>query len=282
MHPDPAPRRHRAARPGSAVPGRSLRRCRPPRRAVQRDRNRPCGSPPVSLAVVTGGTRGIGRAVSLRLADDGHDVVALATAMPPEPLPGVAARICDISDEDQVVSVFCDIGDVDILVNNAGVASSNPLARTTLAEWERCLAVNATGSFLCARAVIGAMLRRDSGRIVTVASSAAVEGGPYIAAYAASKHAVLGLMRVVAAEVAGTGVTANTVCPTYVRTDMTVATIANISARTGVSLSDAEAKLAETTPHNRIIEVAEVAETVLGVIATDHNGREILLDGRPS
>ena len=235
----------------------------------------------MSLAVVTGGTRGIGRAVCLRLADAGHDVVALARSAPAEPLPGVTFRICDITDDEQLVSAFSDAGAVDVLINNAGVASSNPLARTTLEEWEHSLAVNATGAFLCTRSVIDGMVRRGFGRIVTVASTAALEGAKYTAAYAASKHAVLGLMRAAAAEVAGTGVTVNTVCPTYVRTDMTAATIANIADKTGVSLAAAEAKLAEATPHNRIIEIEEVTDAVLAILATDENGREILLDGGP-
>ena len=235
----------------------------------------------MSLAVVTGGTRGIGRAVCLRLADAGHDVVALARSVSSETLAGVTFRVCDITDDDQVASAFCDIGAVDVLINNAGAALSNRLAHTTLAEWEHCLAVNATGAFLCTRSVIDGMMRRGYGRIVTIASTAALGGARYIAAYAASKHAVLGLMRSAAAEVAGTGVTVNTVCPTYVRTDMTAATIAKIADKTGVSLTDAEAKLAETTPHNRIIEIEEVADAVLATVATDDNGQEILLDGGP-
>lgn len=235
----------------------------------------------MSLAVVTGGTRGIGRGVCKRLADAGHDVVALARSVSSETVPGVTFRVCDITDDEQVASALSDIGAVDVLVNNAGAATSNPLARTTLAEWEHCLAVNATGAFLCTRSVIDGMVRRGFGRIITIASTAALEGAKYIAAYAASKHAVLGLMRAAAAEVAGTGVTVNTVCPTYVRTDMTAATIANIADKTGVSVAAAETKLAEATPHNRIIEIDEVADAVLAAIATDDNGRIILLDGGP-
>lgn len=231
--------------------------------------------------MVTGGSRGIGRAVAARLAAAGHDVVALSRAALSAPLSGVAHRVCDITDAEQVASALSDAGPVDVLVNNAGAASSNRLERTTLAEWEHCLAVNATGAFLCTRAVIGPMVGRGSGRIVTVASTAALEGARYTAAYTASKHAVLGLMRVAATEVAGTGVTVNTVCPTYVRTPMTEATIANIAARTGASLAAAEARLAEATPHNRIIEIDEVADAVLAILDTDDNGREILLDGGP-
>ena len=118
---------------------------------------------------------------------------------------------------------------LDVLVNNAGVAESAPLARTTLADWRRQLDVNATGAFLCTRAAVPGMVERDSGRVVTVASTAGLVGGRYVAAYTASKHAAVGLMRAVAAEVAGTGVTANAVCPSYVRTPMTERTLERIS-----------------------------------------------------
>ena len=126
------------------------------------------------------------------------------------------------------------------------------------------------------------MLERGTGRIVTVASTAGVEGAKYIAAYAASKHAVMGLMRVVAAEAAGSGVTANTVCPTFVRTEMTVATIANIAEQTGKNLADAEAALAKATPHGRIIEIVEVVDAVMALVESDRNGQEIVLDGAPA
>ncbi len=236
----------------------------------------------MSVAVVTGGTRGIGRAISTRLSAAGHNVTALATSEPADSPAGIAVRICDVTDESQVASTFRDIGPVEVLVNNAGVSSSNRLGRTTIEQWNHSLAVNATGAFLCTRAVIDAMTERGAGRIVTVASIAGVEGAKYIAAYAASKHAVVGLMRVVAAEAARTGVTANTVCPTFVRTDMTVATIANIAEQTGKNLADAEAALAKATPHGRIIEIAEVVDAVMELVESDRNGQEIVLDGAPA
>jgi len=233
----------------------------------------------VSTAVVTGGTRGIGGAISAELAAEGHRVIALATTEPPASLDGIEARICDVTDPSQVAATFSAIGSVDVLVNNAGVSGSNRLGRTTLEEWNRAMSVNATGAFLCTRAVIDRMLERNAGKIVTVASIAGVEGAPYIAAYAASKHAVMGLMRVVAAEVAGTGVTVNSVCPTFVRTEMTVATIANIAERTGKNLADAEIALAKAAPHGRIIETAEVVDAVMELLAGDLSGQELVLDG---
>ena len=149
--------------------------------------------------------------------------------------------------------------EVDVLVNNAGVSSSAPVHKTTLDEWERQIRVNATGAFLCTRAVLPGMRERDRGRIVTVASAASVHGSRYTSGYTASKHAVLGFTRSLAAELAGTGITANCVCPAYVRSDMTDTTIANIEARTG---KDGEAALVAMSPLGRLIEPEEVAFAV--------------------
>jgi NAD(P)-dependent dehydrogenase (short-subunit alcohol dehydrogenase family) len=215
--------------------------------------------------VVTGGKRGIGAAISAAFADE--HVVALSSAD------------LDVTDEAAVARVLGEIGAVDVLVNNAGVSSSAPLKRTSLAEWERQHAVNATGAFLCTRAVLEGMRERGSGRIVTVASLAGHVGSRYTSGYTASKHAVVGLMRAVAAEVAGTGVTANSVCPAYVRSDMTDATVANIEQRTG---QDGEAALAAMTPLGRLIEPSEVAFAVRFFAAPEAgaiNGQTLIIDG---
>jgi NAD(P)-dependent dehydrogenase (short-subunit alcohol dehydrogenase family) len=212
--------------------------------------------------VVTGGKRGIGAAIAAAFAED--EVLALASAD------------MDVTDETAVNAVLGEL-EVDVLVNNAGVSSSAPVHRTTLEEWDRQLRVNATGAFLCARAVLPGMRARDRGRIVTVASVASVRGSRYTSAYTASKHAVLGFTRSLAEELAGTGVTANCVCPAYVRSDMTDATIANIEARTG---KDGEAALAAMSPLGRLIEPEEVAYAVK-VFAADEaaamNGQALLL-----
>ncbi len=238
-------------------------------------------------AVVTGASRGIGRAVAQRLAGAGAEVVGLGRD--PEALaetagssPSIATMSCDVTSEPGVEAVFAEIGRVDVLVNNAGIATSNPLHRTTLEEWERTHAVNATGAFLCTKAVLPGMLERRWGRIVTVASTASHAGARYIAAYAASKHAVLGLMRSVAAEVAGSGVTANAVCPTYVRTSMTERTIATIAAKTGTAPADAEETLVGSSPLGRLVEPDEVADVVVFLAAEAAgaiNGQSIILDG---
>jgi NAD(P)-dependent dehydrogenase (short-subunit alcohol dehydrogenase family) len=214
--------------------------------------------------VVTGGKRGIGAAIAAHFA--GEHVIALSSAD------------LDVTDEGAVKEFFAGRS-VDVLVNNAGVSSSAPLPKTTLEEWNRQFAVNATGAFLCTRAVLPGMLERDRGRIVTVASVASHAGGRYVSGYTASKHAVLGLTRSVAAEVAGTGVTCNAVCPAYVRTDMTDQTIANIEARTG---KDGEAALAAMTPLGRLVEPEEVAFAVAFFAADEAaaiNGQSLIIDG---
>ncbi len=219
------------------------------------------------VVVVTGGNRGIGAAISARFAAAGDTVHALSSAD------------CDVTDEDAVGDVLGAIGRVDVLVNNAGVSDSAPVERTTLDQWRTQLDVNATGAFLCTRAVLGGMAERGHGRIVTVASVAGHRGSRYTGAYTASKHAAIGFMRAVAAEVAGSDVTANAVCPAYVRSDMTDRTIATIEARTG---RDGEAALAEMAPLGRLIEPEEVAFAVAFLAAPEAgaiNGQTLILDG---
>ncbi|WP_410596855.1 SDR family NAD(P)-dependent oxidoreductase [Amycolatopsis sp. lyj-23] len=222
------------------------------------------------LVVVTGGTRGIGAAIADRFRSAGDTVLA----------PGRAE--CDVTDEAAVAAYFAAAGPVDVLVNNAGISSSAPVSRTSLDDWHSQLEVNATGAFLCTRAVLDGMRSRDSGRIVTVASTASHVGYRYTAGYTASKHAAVGLVRAVAAELAGTGVTANAVCPAFVRTDMTATSVARIVSRSGRSTSDAEAALASASPLGRLLEPAEVAFAVAFLAAPEAaaiNGQTLVLDG---
>jgi len=220
--------------------------------------------------VVTGGTKGIGRAVAERFAAVGERVEA------------VGRDELDVTDEGQVTAFFERLGRVDVLVNNAGVASGAPLARTTLDDWRAHFDVNATGAFLCTRAVVGGMIERGDGRIVTVASTAGLAGALYAAAYSASKHAAVGLMRATAAEVAGTGVTANAVCPAWVRTDMTERTVENIAEKTGRTAEEAQSELEAMTPLGRLLEPDEVAAAVVFLSSSEAaaiNGQTLVLDG---
>ena len=222
------------------------------------------------VVVVTGGSRGIGRAVAEHFEAAGERVLALGR------------DTCDVTDETAVAAAFERIGRVDVLVNNAGVSSSAPLARTTLDDWRSQMDVNAAGAFLCTRAALPGMIERGSGRVVTVASTAGRVGARYTAAYTASKHAAVGLMRAVAAEVAGTGVTANAVCPAFVRTDMTRRSVERIAAATGRDEAAAEAALADAAPLGRLLEPDEVAFAVAFLAAPEAgaiNGQTLILDG---
>ena len=239
------------------------------------------------LCVVTGGSRGIGRAIVHRLAADGYEVVAtgrdaaaLDETAATSPAPVEVAAL-DVADEAAVAEFFAG-RPVDVLINNAGVAPSAPVHRTTTEDWEMTLRINATGPFLCTRAVLAAMKERDFGRIVTVASVAAHVGSRYTAAYTASKHAALGFIRVVAAEVAGTGVTANAVCPAYVDTPMTDSTVARMEHLTGIGDEEARDLLAHMVPLGRLLDPAEVAHAVAFLASPGAgaiNGQSVVLDG---
>jgi len=235
------------------------------------------------VVVVTGGGKGIGKAVVARFVDVGDRVVAVGRDRAAlEATEADAAEVCDVTDEDDVAGLFDRIGPVDVLVANAGTATSAPFERTTLDDWRAHVAVNATGVFLCARAVLPGMRERDRGRIVVVASTAGRIGFRYSSAYVASKHAAVGLMRAVAAEVAGTGVTANAVCPAFVRTEMTRRSVARIVRATGRGEEEAEAELAAQSPLRRLLEPEEVAFAVAFLAAPEAaavNGQTLVLDG---
>jgi NAD(P)-dependent dehydrogenase (short-subunit alcohol dehydrogenase family) len=219
----------------------------------------------VRTVVVTGGTRGIGAAIAARFEAAGDEVIAIGRAE------------CDVTDETAVNDLFARVGALDVLVNNAGIASSAPLAKTSLDDWRAHMDVNATGAFLCSRAALPRL--KEHGRIVTVASIAGRAGSRYTSAYTASKHAAVGLTRAIAAELAGGTITANAVCPGYVRTEMTERTVKTIAERTG---KDGEAALAALSPLGRLLEPAEVAFAVAFLASPEAgaiNGQTLILDG---
>lgn len=244
------------------------------------------------IALITGGGRGIGRAIALTLAREGVRIaVAARTA---EQVEQVAAEIdneviavtCDVSDPESVTRMFAQtserLGDVDILVNNAGIAESATLVNTTDDLWHRHLAINLSGTFYCTRAALPAMLQKNWGRVINVASIAAKTGAPYIAAYSASKHGVLGLTRSVALEVAAKGITVNAICPGYVDTDMVTRGVEKITSITGRSAEEARQTLEQMSPQNRLVTAEEVAAVAL-LLASDEgrgiNGQGINIDG---
>lgn len=236
-------------------------------------------------AVVTGGSRGIGMAVARAFAGAGAAVVVAARTRDTIEAVATALRTagarawavaCDVTDPASVQALAraadTHLGHVDILVNNAGSSHSAPLRKTTLADWNRILTVNATSTFLCTQAFLPGMVERRWGRVVNIASVAGLGGGKYIAAYSASKHAVVGFTRSAAAEVAGTGVTVNAVCPGYVDTDMTRESVARIAAATGMPPEAALRAALETTGQRRLVLPEEVARAVLTLC--DDAGRE--------
>jgi NAD(P)-dependent dehydrogenase (short-subunit alcohol dehydrogenase family) len=245
--------------------------------------------------VVTGGSRGIGAATARALAEAGAAVVVSARASERLEKSAQALREagaaawavpCDLTDPKQIEALreraLEHLGSVDILVNDAGAAPSAPFGKIELADWNALFALNVTGPFLCTQAFLPGMLEGGWGRVVNVASVAAKEGAAYISAYAATKHALLGMTRSLGAEVAKKGVTVNAVCPGYVDTEMTEASIDRIVGKTRRTHEEALEHIRAESPQGRLMEPEEVAYLVVTLCdprAKGINAQGIVLDG---
>ncbi len=223
-----------------------------------------------SHVIVTGGATGIGAAIARAMSDRGARVTLMARNAArlkavAATLPQAQAVVCDVADDSAVEAAFdqaCDtFGPPTILVNNAGAAATAPVHKTTTKVWDAMVAVNLTGTFFCTRAALNRMDRKMAGRIIMVASTSALRGYAYTAAYAAAKHGVLGLVRSAALELAHTDITVNAVCPGFTDTDIVGDAVANIVQKTGRSEAEALAELTKHNPQGRLIQPEEVAET---------------------
>jgi NAD(P)-dependent dehydrogenase (short-subunit alcohol dehydrogenase family) len=245
-------------------------------------------------AIVTGASRGIGAAIAATLAAEGARVSLLGRDV--AKLTEVSTRLggasraapiaVDVTRPESVSGAFVAarerFGPAHILINNAGQAASAKFTEIDAALWERIMAVNVTGVFLCTRQALPDMLKLGFGRIVNIASIAGLRGGAYISAYSASKHAVIGLTRSLALELATKDITVNAVCPGYTDTDIVSSAIARIAAKTGRSTSEALESLLATNPQHRLITPQEVAHTVLWLCSPGTQsvtGQSIVLAG---
>ncbi|HEV2748544.1 MAG TPA: SDR family oxidoreductase [Allosphingosinicella sp.] len=251
-------------------------------------------------ALITGGGTGIGAAIARALAGEGAKLTLVgrrrekleevARSCSPakagaqedagsRPSPGNLVAPADVTVREEVERAFALAreaqGPITILVNNAGAAEGAPFAKVTEALWRDMLAVNLGGMFHCCQAALGDLLAAEAGRIVTIASMAGLHGFAYASPYIAAKHGAVGLTRALAAEYANTNLKVNAVCPGFVDSDMTIQTIANITAKTGRSEEEALAELGGLNPSGRLITPEEVAAVVLDLVLSERNGEAV-------
>ncbi|HET7088777.1 MAG TPA: SDR family NAD(P)-dependent oxidoreductase [Anaerolineae bacterium] len=247
------------------------------------------------VALITGGSKGIGRAVALAMAEAGADVAICARKMADlEPVADAVratgrrafATVCDVTDAGQVNQLPATVGEalgsIDILVNNAGASESHKFVGHPDNLWARMLEINLTSVYRVCKAIVPGMIERKWGRIITIASISSKVGARYVAAYTASKHGVLGLMRALAVELNPYHITVNAICPGYVDTPMTDANVANMMARTSKSEAEVRKFLEATNPQSRLIspeEVAAVAVMLAGEGARGITAQAINVDG---
>ena len=241
-------------------------------------------------AVVTGGGSGIGAAIAAALGGAGAMVTIAGRRTAPlqeiaREHPQIEGISCDVTDEASVTALFEQAGrraPVDIVIANAGIAESNPFDRTPLDQWQRIMDINLTGVFLTLREGYRGMKGRDYGRLIAISSIAGVRGYGYVAPYCASKHGVVGLVRALARETAGKGITANSICPGYAETPMLERSVDTIRAKTGMNDEDARKSLSAANPAGHFIQPGEVASAALwlcGHEARSVTGQAITISG---
>ncbi len=233
------------------------------------------------VALITGGGRGIGEAIARRFAAEGARL--FITSRTPKDLERVALEtganfdLCDVTQPKEIGALVRKIGPVDILVNNAGIAESAPFLKTDLETWRRVMDTNVTSAFLFCKALVPGMIDRGYGRIVNIASISGKRGGPYITAYAASKHALLGFSSSLAAELQDKGITVNAICPGYVDTPLTRSNAARIAKLTSSTSKEVIKKLLVTAGQSKLLHPGHVAEVALALARQDcaHSGAAI-------
>lgn len=249
--------------------------------------------------VVTGGTRGIGAAIVRAIAAGGADVTIMARnrdrldrfveELRAEFPSRFYAVDVDVTDAAGVKRGFRrardQMGDVDILINNAGAVESGPFVELAPEDWQRMIDVNLTSVFLCCREVIPTMIGRGGGSVINIASTAGLEGFPYVAAYTAAKHGVVGLTRSLALETAGRHVRVNAVCPGFADTDLLADSARKVANRTGQTVETVRARFAASNRSGRLVDPSEVAAKVLWLCLPEQisvTGRAFIVDGEAS
>jgi len=233
------------------------------------------------VALITGGGRGIGEAIARRFAAEGARL--FITSRTPKDLERVALEtganfdICDVTQPKEIGALVRKIGPVDILVNNAGIAESASFLRTDLETWRRVMDTNVTSAFLFCKALVPGMVERGYGRIVNIASIAGKRGAPYLTAYAASKHALLGFSSSLAMELQPKNITVNAICPGYVDTPMTRSNAARIAKLTGSTSKEVVKKLLASAGQAKLLHPGHIAEVALALAREDcsHTGAAI-------